>query len=443
MQNLSQTVDLSALANKILELAKQQGATAAEVSASRAHGYSVTVRLGAVETIEHNNDKALEITIYNGYKSGSVSTSDFGDEALAMAVAKAYNFAKYTEDDPCAGLAERDLMAFNYPDCHLYHPWSFTPELAIELAKQCEAIALGEDKRITNSEGVTVNSHEHLTIYANSNGFAGSFPSTQHSISCALIANDGHGMQRDHDYTIATDPHDLKDITVLARRAAQRTVNRLHAQRLTTRQCPVIFYHNLARGLLGSFIAAISGSNLYRESSFLLNHLEQAVFPEYVQIEEQPHLAQALGSSPFDGEGVLTRNNHFISNGILKSYVLGSYSARKLGMQTTANAGGVHNLTINSTGQTLEEIIKKMDKGLLVTDLMGQGINIVTGDYSRGAFGYWVENGEIQFPVQEITIAGNLKEMFKNLVAMGNDIDLRGNIRSGSLLIENMTIAGQ
>lgn len=443
MQTLQQSIDLPKLTSKVLDLAKQHGATAAEVSASRANGYSVSVRIGEVETLEHNNDKELEVTVYNGLKSGSASTSDFSDEALAMVVAKAVNFAKFTEEDACSGLADRELLAFNYPDCNLYHPWSCSPEQAIELAKECEAIALGEDKRLTNSEGVTINNHDYFSVYANSNGFVGFFPSTQHNISCSLIATDGHGMQRDHDYTIATDVNDLLDIVTLARRTAQRTVKRLDARRLTTRQSPVIFSANIARGLLGSFIAAISGSNLYRESSFLLNHLGQAIFSKFVQIEEQPHIAKALGSSPFDNEGVLTRNNHFIRDGILTSYVLGSYSARKLNMKTTANAGGVHNLKINHTGQTLAELISTMDKGLLVTDLMGQGTNIVTGDYSRGAFGYWIERGDIQFPVQEITIAGNLKDMFKQLIASGNDVDLRGNIHTGSLLIENMMIAGQ
>lgn len=434
---------LEAAINKILDLAAKQGATAAEAAASTSSGFSATVRMGQVETIEHDRDKEIDVTVYFDHKTGSASTSDFTEDALRLTVEKACTIAKFTGEDPYSGLADKTLMAFGYPDLQLYHPWNISTEQAIAQALECETIARAEDKRISNSEGATVNTHQYFSIYGNSNGFLGSFPMTQHTVSCAVIANDGHEMQRDYDYTVACNPQDLVDLSVLAKKVAQRTVRRLGAKSLSTRECPVLFAPQMARGLIKGLIGAISGPSLYRNASFLLNQIEKKVFPEFIHIAEHPHLLNSLSSAPFDDEGVFTRDKDIISNGILKSYILGSYSARKLGLQTTGNAGGVHNVIINSTGQDFSDLLKQMGTGLLVTELIGQGINIVTGDYSRGAFGYWVEHGEIQYPVQEITVAGNLKDMFLNIVAVGNDVDRRGNVHTGSILIDRMMVAGQ
>jgi PmbA protein len=307
---------------------------------------------------------------------------------------------------------------------------------------ECENLARAQDKRIQNSEGASLNNYQGLAVYADSHGFMGHYPSSSHGISCALIASDGHEMERDYEYTVARDPHDLSSITWVARQVAEKTVRRLGAKKLTTRNCPVLFAPEVARGLLGHFVSAISGSNIYRKSSFLLDQLNQPVFPDFIIIDERPHLLKGIGSAPFDAEGVCTWKKDFVKQGILRSYVLGSYSARKLGMQTTGNSGGTHNLFINTT-LAADELLKKMDRGLLVTELMGQGVNLVTGDYSRGAFGFWVENGVIQYPVHEITIAGNLKNIYLNLMGVGDDIDNRGNIHTGSILIEEMMIAGQ
>ncbi|QLH43190.1 MAG: metalloprotease PmbA [Coxiellaceae bacterium] len=424
-------------------MAKQQGATAAEAVVSAEDGFNVNVRMGEIETVEHHRDKEVAITVYVGQCSGMASTADFSDEALQMTVAKAINIAKYTHEDPFAGLADAELMAHHFPDLNLYHPWSITPEKATELAIECEALGRAFDKRITNSDGVSISSHETLHAYGNTNDFIGYYPSTQHQISCVLIANDGHEMQRSYDYSITTDAHDLEHIEYLAKNAAKRTVSRLGAKRLTTRRCPVIFHAEIARGLLGNFVSAISGGNLYRNSSFLVNKLHQPVFADFIHIQERPHIPKAIASAPFDEEGVLTRTKDVVRDGVLQTYILDSYSARKLKMQTTGNAGGVHNLIIANQGIDLDGLLKQMGTGLLVTELMGQGANIVTGDYSRGAFGYWVENGVIQGPVQEITIAGNLADMYRNIVAVANDIDHRGSVHTGSILIAEMMIAGQ
>lgn len=427
---------------QVLELAKKHGATAAETVVTLGSGFSATVRLGEIDTIEHNNDKGMDITVYIGQKSGSVSTSDLSPKALQMAVEKACNIAQFTEADSYAGLADKALLAFNYPDLDLYHPWNVSEEKGIALALECEKIARAEDKRITNSEGATVQTYDAFYAYGNSNGFIGSFPSSSHTISCAVVANDGHGMQRDYYYTTARDPQTLDDVAVVAKKTAQRTVRRLGAKKISTGNWPVIFAPEMARGLVGSFLSAITGGNLYRQASFLLDHLEQKIFPDYLQIEEKPHLLKGVGSVPFDREGVKTSAKDLVRNGILKTYLLGSYSGRKLKMQSTGNAGGTHNVFVASTGQNFQELLQRMPKGLIITELMGQGVNIVTGDYSRGAFGFWVENGVIQYPVQEITIAGNLKNMFSNIVAVGNDIDHRGNVHTGSILIAEMMVAG-
>lgn len=430
------------LVSDILEEAKKQGASSADVDVGFNKGFSVTVRKGDAESVEYNQDKSVDITVYFGNRTGSASLSDIRPEAIKSAVQAACNIAKFTDEDKYAGLADKKLLAFGYPELDPAYPWNITVEEAIELACACEAKALAKDKRISQSEGVTIATMTGWHAYGNSLGFIGMYPGSRHEISCVLIAKQGDDMQRDYDYTTSVDPDLLDSISSLADKAAMRTVRRLNARKLTTRRVPVIFAAEEARGLLGSFVAAISGSNLYRKSSFLVDHLGKKVFPDHIRIDERPHLLKALGSAPFDADGVATRPNVFVENGILNSYVLGVYSSRKLGMETTGNGGGVHNLFITTGNKDLPALLKSMGTGLLVTELMGQGINIVTGDYSRGASGFWVENGEIQYPVEEITIAGNLRDMFANLVEVGTDVDKRGNVQTGSILLESMTVAG-
>lgn len=427
----------------ILREARAQGASAAEAAVSMETGLSVTVRLGDVETLEHQRDKGLGVTVYFGQRKGSASTSDFTPQAVQETVRAASNIARFTAEDNCAGLADAALMARDIPDLDLCHPWALSAEQAIALAQQCEAAAREVDARITNSEGASVTSHEGLYVYGNSHGFTGSYPSTRHSISCAVIGQDASSMQRDYWYSVVRAQHEMEEGVQVGRRAAERTLRRLNARRLNTRQTPVIFEAAIATSLLSHFVSAIRGANLYRKSSFLLDHLGKRVFPDHIHIHEQPHINRALGSAPFDNEGVATRARDLVQGGILQGYVLDSYSARKLGMQTTGNAGGVHNLFIDPGRHGLEGLLRTMSTGLLVTELLGSGVNTVTGDYSRGAAGFWVENGAIQFPVEEITIAGNLRDMYQQLVEVGNDIDQRGNIRTGSLLIENITVAGE
>lgn len=434
---------LQTMVQDILKRAKQLGANAAEVDAYLASGYSANVRLGEVETVEYNKDRSISLTVYVGQSQGSATSTDIQPEAIEQALKAAYEIAKATQPDSFAGLADASLMAKNYPNLDLYHPWDLNVEQAIQLAIDCEQQARSYDKRITNSEGTSVYSHETYNVYGNSHGFIGGYPTTRHSINCVLIAQDSGGMQRDYSYTTARDPAELTAIKQLAKEAAQSTLRRLQPRRLKTGKVPVIFAAEVARGLLGHFVSTISGSNLYRNSSFLLDQLEKPVFAKSIQILELPHLPKALGSSPFDREGVALKQRVIISEGILKGYALNSYSARKLGMQTTGNAGGVHNLTLVPGDKTFDELLKLMGSGLLVTDVMGQGVNIVTGDYSRGVSGFWVENGVIQYPVEEITIAGNLRDMFLNIMAVAKDVDIKGSIRTGSVLIEQMTVAGE
>lgn len=430
------------LSAEVLTRAKQQGATGAEVTISIEAGFSVSSRLGQLETVEHHQDNGLGITVYVGQQTGSASTTDLSVPAIELTIEKACNIAKFTSSDPYAGLADPALMAYDYPDLELDHPWEITPEIAANYAIECETLAM-DDLQITNSEGASVNSHRHLQLYANTHGFIGSYLTTQHSLNCILIAQQGGQMQRDFEYTLAREAEKLTKIEVLAKQARDKTVRRLGARRLKTRQSPVIFSPEVAKGLLGNFIAAISGSNIYRKSSFLLDHLESPVFPEHINITQKPDIKRALGSAPFDNEGVRTIEQSFVENGILKKYILNSYSARKLGMSSTGNAGGIFNVSITHSDSSLKDLLQKMDTGLLVTELIGQGVNIVTGDYSRGAFGYWVEKGEIVYPVEEITIAGNLKDMFLNIIDVANDVDIRGRILTGSILINKMTIAGE
>lgn len=434
--------NLKTLTDSVLQEALSQGATSAEVDVGVNKGFSLTVRMGEVETIEYNLDKILEITVYLGQRTGSASLSDTSPAAIRSAVQAACGMARYTDEDNCAGLADKADLAFQYPDLDLSQPWNISVEQAIEMAKECEGIALSKDKRITNSEGVSITTMNAWNSYGNTQGFIGIFPQTRHEISCVLIATQGDEMQRDYSYTVTCDPASLENLVQLANTAVLRTVRRLGAQRLSTRKVPVIFAAEEARSLLGHFVSANQGGHLYRKSSFLLNQLGKPIFPSHISLYEQPHLLKSLGGAPFDDDGVTTKPNVFIREGILELHALGVYSARKLGMHTTGNAGGVHNLFINTGDKNLSALLKKMHKGLLVTETMGQGVNLLTGDYSRGVSGFWVENGEIQYPVEEITIAGKLQEMYMQLVEVGNDVDHRGNIQTGSILIENMTVAG-
>ena len=434
---------LQDLAARALELARQAGASAAEAEVSEGSGLTVGVRHGELETIEHNRDKGIGITVYLGQRRGHAATSDFSDDALARAVGKAVSIARYTAEDDCAGLADAALLAKDIPDLDLFHPWGLEVEAAMELARACEAAALSVDPRITNSEGGSLSSQASHFVYANSLGFSGGYPSSRQSLSCAVIAEEDGAMQRDYWYTTARAATDLDDPERVGRRAGERTMRRLNGRRLSTRQCPVLFEAPIATGLIASFVSAVSGGHLYRKSSFLLDSLGQKLFPDFFQLQERPFLARGLASSPFDSEGVATRDRDVVKDGVLQGYFLGSYSARKLGMTSTGNAGGNHNLIVPPTGEDFAALLKRMGSGLLVTELLGHGLNMVTGDYSRGAAGFWVENGEIAYPVEEITVAGNLKDMFLGIVALGTDIETRGSRQVGSILVDRMTVAGE
>ena len=432
---------LEELVQSCLTEAKQQGASSAEASISIDHGLSVTARLGEAETLEHHNDRGLGITIYMGQKKGTASTTNFEPTAIKDAVTAACNIAKYTEEDKCAGLADANLMAKDLQDLELDHPWGVSPEEALEIAIECENTAR-ENEKISNSEGATLTTSRGTTIYANSHNFVGSYSSTRHNLSCIVVAEQDGNMQRDYWYATTRDAKNLESAKSVGNTAAQRTVSRLGARKIATQTTPVIFEANMARSLISHFVSAVSGGALYRKASFLLDHLDKKVFSDQITISEDPFIKGGLGSSAFDAEGVATKARTLVDNGILKGYVLSSYSARRLGMQTTGNAGGVHNLALQTGEKNLEQLMQQMQKGLLVTELIGHGVNTVTGDYSRGAVGYWVENGEIQYPVDEITIAGNLKEMYQKIVEVGNDADQRSNIITPSLLIDEMMIAG-
>lgn len=441
----SETEQLERLSNLVADIlaeAKQQGASAAEAGLSVDRGLSVNVRLGEVETIEYHRSQGLGVTVYFGQRKGTASSTDLSTQAVRETVGAACRIAKLAAEDEFAGLPDADLLATEFPELDLYHPWELAVEDAIQLAKLCEDTARAYHPSITNSEGANLNTYQGMRIAGNSLGFLHGLPSSRHSLSCSVIGGVGDAMQRDDWWTVARDAKDLESAESVGRRAAERTVRRLNAQSLNTRQCPVIFAAEVAGGLIGHFIGAIRGGNLYRKASFLLDQLGKPVFPGFIHLHEQPHLVKALGSAPYDGEGVATYPHDIVKDGILESYVLSTYSARKLGMKTTGNAGGVHNLIMTPGSLDLPALLKKMGNGLLVTDLMGQGVNVITGDYSRGATGFWVENGEIQYPVEEITIAGNLKDMLMNIVTVGNDVDLRGNTRTGSIMVEEMTVAG-
>jgi len=434
---------LRQIAQDLIQYARQQGATACSAEVSDGFGQAVTVRQGEVETIEYNRDKGLGISVYIGQQRGSASTSDFSPKAVRDTVDAALNIARFTASDDCAGLPEAELLATEFPDFDLYHPWLLDVEGAIELANRCEQAAFDTDKRIKNSEGASVNVHESQFVYANSLGFIGGYPTSRHSISCSVIAGKNAAMQRDYWYSEARDPADMLAAETVGRITAERTVRRLNARKLATMQVPVLFEAPIAASLLGAFVNAVSGGSLYRKSSFLLNQLGQPVFSPNIRIEDVPDIRKGLASGAFDGEGVKTQRRTIVDNGVLQGYFLGTYSARKLGLRTTGNAGGTHNLIVRPGELDLQGLLKKMQRGLLVTELLGSGVNAVTGDYSRGAAGFWVEHGEIQYPVEEITIAGNLKDMYKHIVAVGNDVLVSGSRQCGSILIENMMVAGQ
>ena len=427
---------------EVLALAKTLGADAAEVSMSKQQGLSVCTRLGEVETVEFTNDGALGITVYQQGRKGSASTADLSENALKQTVQAAVNIAKYTSVDECSGVADKALLAMKPKDLNLYHPKPLTTDQAIAMAKECELSALESDARITNSDGATLASFEGFKVYGNSHGQLVGYPSSRHSLSCVAIATDQDDMQRDYAYTINRQFDLMDNAKSVGEKAATEVLSRLHSQKLSTRKVPVMFRADIANTFWGHFISAISGGNLYRKSSFLLDALGQSIFPEFLTIEERPHLEAALASSAFDSEGVATIDRNIIEHGDLATYLLTSYSARKLGLTTTGHAGGIHNWLVSANGGNFEQMLQQLGTGLLVTELMGQGVNVVNGDYSRGAAGFWVENGQIQYPVSEITIAGNLKDMFKNLVAVGSDTDMHGSIRTGSLLLEQMQIAG-
>jgi len=437
--------ELKNIVSEALACAGRLGASQAEADVSLQKGLTTTVRLGEVETVEYQRDRGMGVTVYFGKRKGSASTADLSPRAVAETVEKACDIARYTAEDECAGLADAVELARDIPDLDLDHPWELPPEQAVELARGCEAAGRVVDTRITNSEGATVASHRGVRVYGNSHGFLAGYPSTSHSVSCVLLAQAGEDMQRDYWYSTARDARDLESAELIGRKAGERAVARLGARKIATQKSRVLYAPEVARGLIGHFLGAVRGSSQYRKSSFLLGAAGQQVFPDFIALRERPHIRKGLGSSPFDSEGVATRDRELVSGGVLQGYVLGSYSARKLGLKTTGNAGGTHNLLVESKngGQDVDRLMRELGTGLLVTELMGQGVNGVTGDYSRGASGYWVENGVSAYPVHEITIAGNLKDMYRNVVALGNDVDVRGGVRVGSILISEMTIAGE
>ncbi|RPI48430.1 MAG: metalloprotease PmbA [Betaproteobacteria bacterium] len=430
------------IAAEVVAQARARGASAAETEVSESIGQSVTVRQGEVETIEYTRDKGVSITVYIAQQRGHVSSSDLSAQAISDAVDKALTIARFTAADDCAGLADEDLLARDFPDLDLYRPWGIGVDQAIELARACEAAAFAVDKRITNSEGASVGTHDAHFIYANSLGFMAGFPSSRHHLACAVIAGKDDSMQRDDWYTSGRDPDALEKADAVGTMAGQRALRRLGARKIDTTQAPVVFEAPLATGLLGHFVSAASGGNLYRKASFLVDALGKPIFAPGVTISERPHVPRGLASTAFDDEGVATKARNVVEAGVLRGYFLGTYSGRKLGMRSTGNAGGNHNLLLEPGDLDLTALLERMGRGLLVTELLGMGVNTVTGDYSRGAAGFWVESGKIAFPVQEVTIASNLKDMFLGIEAVGSDVVVRGSRASGSVLLAPMTIAG-
>ncbi len=433
---------LEQVVGEALQIARQLGADSAEVSISKQTGLAVNTRGGEVENIEFNKDGALGIAVYRQGCKGSASTTDLGPAALRRCIEAALEIARHTTADPCAGLADPEWLAWDAPELDLLHPLALTPEFGIELARRCEQHALGQDGRIKHSDGASFNSHHGIKVYGNSHGFVKGYAGTRHALSCVLIGEQDGDMQRDYSYSSCRDLADLWSPERIADEAVSRTVSRLGARKIGTMSVPVLFDPDSASGLFGHLVSAISGGNLYRKSSFLLDALGEQIFPDWLTIDEHAHRLKGLASAPFDAEGVRTRDAAIIADGRLQTYLLSTYSARKLGLASTGHAGGIHNWQVRGRGESQAELLRQLGTGLLVTELMGQGVNVVTGDYSRGAAGFWVENGEIAYPVQEVTLAGNLKEMFRNLVAVGDDWDARSSLRSGSLLLEGMKLAG-
>ena len=446
MSSNSIDVELETLKNAVsvaLDYANQLGTSAAEMAISKQQGLSVSTRLKEVETVEFNKDGALGITVYRDGCKGSSSTSDLSPDAIKLAVKAADDIARYTSPDPFSGLADKELMATHIRDLALYYPEDISPEQLAELAIRAEDSALSSDSRIKNSDGATANAHTSVKVYGNSHGFLNGYCSSRYSLSCVVIGEEADGnMQRDYDYTIARKFNEMLSPEAVGLKSAQKTLGRLGARKIATTKLPILLAPEIATGLMGHLIGAISGGSLYRKSSFLLDSLHTQLFPDWFTIEEQPHLLGALASRNYDSEGVATQDRRIIDRGMLETYLLTSYSARKLQMTNTGHAGGIYNWTLGHTGQTFDELVKAMGTGLIVTEVMGQGVNMVTGDYSRGAAGFYVENGEIQFPVEEITIAGNLKEMFSGIQAVSKDRDLRSSIRTGGILLSEMKIAG-
>ena len=442
MQIDQQVAEIQTIVDDVLKLAKQKGATQAEASMSKVQGIAVSSRMKEVENVEFTNDGGLGISVYVGKHKGSASTADLSKEALTLAVEKAIDIAKYTSEDPCTGLADAELMATEFPDLDLYHPQALDPEQAIQIAIEAETAAMDYDKRITNSDGASYNANLGMRVYGNTHGINAGYPSSRYSLSCMVIGADNDDMQRDYAYTVSRKAGDLLSPKEVGEEAAHNTVSRLGARKISTAKVPVIMHRDLASSLFGHYVSAISGGNLYRRSSFLLDKLGHQVFPEWLNIEEKPHLKGALASSNFDNEGVATHDMTIVDAGKLATYLYTTYSARKLNTKSNGHAGGIHNWQVANTGQSDEQLLKTMGTGLLVTELMGQGVNVVTGDYSRGAAGYWVENGIIQYPVHEVTIAGNLKEMFAGIQAIGAVQDKRGSVSTGSILLDEMSIAG-
>jgi PmbA protein len=446
-RSLEELDRLSELAEDVIRRARAAGASQAEVAASIDSGLSVNVRLGEVETVEHTRDRGFGLTVYFGQRKGSASTADLHPDSIQATLDQACAIARYTEADPASGLADASRMATNFPDLDLWHPWDIDTTRAIELGIEIEDIGRAH-AGITNSDGTSVQAGQGVSVYANSHGFVGRERGTRHSLSLALIAGDEAGMQRDYWYDSVRRAGDFISAKTLADRAAERTLARMGACSLSTRQSPVLFPPELARGLIGHLLGAVSGGALYRQASFLLDHVGKQVMPSWLNINERPHLIGGQGSGNFDAEGVATRDSSLIEGGVLSRYILGSYSARKLGLESTGNAGGIHNLivepgSVDNSKDDFAALLKRMGTGLLVTEVMGQGMSTITGDYSRGAAGFWVENGQIAYPVEEITIAANLRQMFTGILAVGADVDVRSAILTGSILLDQMTIAGE
>jgi len=434
---------LAALSQRLLERCRERGASQAEVSCSEESGLNVNVRMGEVETVEATRDRGIAVTVYFGQRKGSASTADLREESLDATVEQACAIARFTEDDDAAGLADAALMATDLREFDGWHPWALDADHAIELALACESAGREHDPRIGNSDGASVGSGQALGVYANSHGFVGRERSTQHSLGCALIAGRGDGMQRDGWYSIGLAAEDLESAATIGRKAAERAVSRLAPRQIATGDYPVLFAAEVSRSLIGHLLGAVSGGALYRRASFLLDSVGTQLFPDWFRIDELPFVSRGLRSSSYDAEGVATRESSLVNDGVLQRYVLGSYSARKLGLVSTGNAGGVHNLKVAANAGDLQAMMRSMGRGLLVTELMGQGVNTITGDYSRGAAGFWVEDGQLQYPVDGITIAGNLKAMFRAIEAVGSDVDLRSHIHVGSMLLGRMTVAGE